>query len=67
MSSKFECFVAIYDQKYEIVLNENDLSLITFKDILPKIQEIIRIALNEDIDFNTHEFTVCLQSNKVLF
>ena len=61
MIPKFECFLEIYGQKYELDFNENELSsrVNSFEDIYHKIQRIGTTILNEDIDLRTHEFKVC--------
>ena len=60
MCSEFEFSVEIRDQKYEISLQESE-SNVQFGDIYPKIQEIVKIGLNEDIGSDSHQFEVCLQ------
>ena len=61
MSPKLECIVEIHSIPYELNLDENGLNFVSFEVIYLKTQEILRTALKEDIDFNTHEFEVCFQ------
>ena len=58
MSSNFECFVQINDNKYNISIDQYIVST-SFESIYPKIKEIVKIAENVDIDLKTHDFEVC--------
>ena len=57
MDPNFHCFIEFNGYKYDIVINE-DISSVCFEDIYTKIKQIIKLALNEDIFFETHIFEV---------
>ena len=57
MNSVFECFITICDQRYDIIITDKGFHM-KFSDIYPKVREIVKIGLNEDISFITHKFEV---------
>ena len=61
MSSNFGISVQISGQKYEICIAVNK-TFIDFSEIYPKLQEVVKIGANEDIDFKSHDFEVCVQN-----
>ena len=60
MDQNFQCFVEINGFQYDIVIKE-DVSSVCFQDIYQKIQQISKLALNEDIAIRSHVFEVCLR------
>ena len=58
MDQNFHCFIEFDGHKYDIIINE-DISSVCFENIYQKIQQIIKLALNQDIVFGNHIFEVC--------
>jgi hypothetical protein len=58
MSFIFECKITISGQTFDIAINEKKWQNTCFGYIYPKIREIAKMAVNEDIQLNTHEFEV---------
>jgi hypothetical protein len=66
MTSIFKCLVNFNDNNYDIVIND-DISSVCFTNIYEKIRQIIKIALNKNISFETHLFQVIIDSFIYLF